>query len=125
MLPSGAGFEDAFTKVKKKYPHISHSLALLVLEKFEVRRASDSNAGYAKRSFGELIRLTLNECRVGGGERKMYSSIIGHYFTPRANAAKKRLRSKGTEESEPTSPPPPQPPINVIEDKNGQLRWEI
>lgn len=114
-------FQRAFDKASQ-----NHSLIFGKAQNVASRFASRLEANKRKKSFEqvkfvELIRLTLNDKGIWSeDERSAYGSLIGHLYSPRANAAKKHKPKPGIVE---TKPPPPPP--NIVERANGQLAWEI
>lgn len=113
-------FNAAFDKVVSKHPSIRRSKAENVLENAGRLWSIYKSSG---KKFGEVIRLALNESNVWAEhERSAYGSLIGHLYSPRAQAAK---RYRKTDQPRKPSPPKASPPPSIITKANGQLAWEI
>lgn len=113
-------FTDAYLKTKGKHPAIGSEVSA---REFLIRleRRSDSNKSlpeYRRQKYGELIRLTLNQCGIADRKkRSAYSALTGHFYGNRGRKAKRKptvVKEK------------PSPAVNVLLDRNsGQLGWEI
>jgi hypothetical protein len=114
-------FQTAFDKASAKHSLVftkAQDVASHFSTRLEVNRRK---ARYEQVKFGELIRLTLNDKGIWSEPaRAAYGSLIGHLYSPRANAAKKHQPKKPVPKAQPPTPPP-----NIIRRMNGQLAWEI
>ena len=70
-----------------------------------------------RRSYGELVRETLNECKLKphSDERKAYASLTGHYFGNRGT--KNRALKAHQKERGPS-------PIKIVLERN-QYTWDF
>ncbi len=117
---SAQEFNTAFDKVVKTHSSIRRSKAENVLENAARLWLKYKSTG---KKFGEIIRLALNESNVWDEqERSAYGSLIGHLYSPRAQAAKRYRKT-----TPPRKPAPPKipPPPAIILGAKGQLAWEI
>lgn len=121
---SDTKFEAALSKACQDHPTISDALAESVMKKFVLRWESNRNkALYERESFGQLIRLTLNEMQISGKDkRQMYSALIGHYYSAHAAYAKARQKAFGQVQQKPR---PTNVPFGVTCGHNGQLAWQL
>lgn len=117
-------FKIAFDKTEETHRNISHALGLSVLKKFIERWEHNKNKSrFQQESFGQLIRLTLNEMKVNGkANRQMYSALIGHYYSAHAAYVKARQKESGQIKQKPQLA---KAPFGVICGNNGQLSWQL
>lgn len=121
---SSEEFEVAFEKARDNHPSISKALGESVIKKFMQRwESNQSKDKFQRQRFPELIRLTLNEMSVSGkANRKMYASLIGHYYNPHAVLVKAQRKKSGQVKQKPQTI---KTPIGVTMGFNGQLSWNI
>lgn len=122
--------ERAATSAEKRHgrPHaINISLLTLLAEKLQARLPDDNRCPRTER-----LRFCLTECKIFKKEdRRLYASAITSAFSVRGNAvlkakriraerrtSRRNLQSKVKKVVEFS-------PVRVIENKKGQLAWEI
>lgn len=115
-------FQKAFDKVSEKHS-LTFTKARGVAEHFSaLLERNKQKPVYEKQTFGNLIRLTLNEKGIWSElERKAYGSLIGTLYSPRAHQARKFQIKHCVPKKELVPSPSP----NIIQKPNGQLAWEI
>jgi hypothetical protein len=118
-----AEFEVAFFSTRDTHPSLSKTRSHYVLSTFSDRYASNkSKQKFEQISFGELIRQVLNCCNISSeSDRKMYAAVIGKYYSPRAQEAKRRYSKEPAREKAEFSPPP----FGILVDRNGQQGWDL
>ena len=121
---SSKEFDVALEKARINHQNISKALGESVMKKFIQRWESNrSKPEYQQETFKSLIRLTLNEMSVSGKTtRKMYASLIGHYYNPHAAHVKAQRKKSGQVKQKPQTI---KTPIGVTMGFNGQLSWNI
>lgn len=70
-----------------------------------------------RETFDEVLRHTLNDKRLKGTERTAYKKLAGYYFSNRAS--KNKILAAHRQE------PKSLPPVGILTDPNGQLRWKL
>lgn len=117
-------FEAALQKARNDHPNISDALGESIMKKFVERWENNrSKPKFEQVTFGELIRLTLNELHISGkNNRQMYAAVVGHYYSSHTTYSKARKKA-----SEPpkTKAQPARKPFGVIIAQNGQLSWQL
>ena len=120
---SRSEFDTAFAKTQRNHPTVSRALGESVMKKFVERwEGNKQKPSYAQETFKELIRLTLNEMKIGKPARQMYAALIGFYYTQ--HAAHANRRKAGTKATAGVPQKITRPIATVMED-GGQIAWRI
>jgi len=127
MLPFTTDeLREALRKAEQKHGRKDMSLDVLenLMEKVQARLPDDSRS-----PCGEHLRFALNECKLYDrrgetpGKRKAYSSAVGFAFT--ARSAMKRATTGRSRSTRRAKKLPEVPPVQTVEEKNGQFALVI
>ena len=113
-------FTEAYDKTKKDHPALGPKIAG---QRFLLRLKERANANarlprYQRPAYGQMIRLTLNQCNIWSEDKRAaYAALVGNFYGRRGNKAKRKPVPLAQE---------PEPIVRTLLDRSsGQLGWEI